>query len=176
MATFWAKLAYVLFNHLVTLIAFQKQRINEFRQTNFRAHSYLMQPGQIFHWKDFFAKSKSPPTRKVELGTCNQCDKMLKLKVAQIIPKVAQKVAQAVFYLKSNVLIAQKVTCIWATFVIKFVTNNFQKSPNWSHYLQLLLSSIRQTKYYIYFSNSFCLCHILSICISCLCQCDQIVN
>ena len=86
-----------------------------------------MQPGQIFHWKDFFAKSKSPPTRKVELGTCNQCDKMLKLKVAQIIPKVAQKVAQAVFYLKSNVLIAQKVTLYLGYFCNKICHKQLSK-------------------------------------------------
>ena len=45
---------------------------------------------------------------------------MLKLKVAQVCPKAAQKSSQ----------LTKKSSNIWATFVIKFVAKKFQKLPN----------------------------------------------
>ena len=56
---------------------------------------------------------------------------MLKLKVAQIFPKVAQNVYKAVFIWKGTFFqIAQKSLYIWATFETKYFTQNFRKSPN----------------------------------------------
>ena len=48
----------------------------------------------------------------------------MEYKVAQYIQKLAQKMTTDPFK------IAQKVANIWATFVTKFVTNFFRKSPN----------------------------------------------
>ena len=56
---------------------------------------------------------------------------MLPNKVDKSFPEVAQKVTTEVETLKSVVAkVAQKVTNIWATFVRKFVTKNFQILPN----------------------------------------------
>ena len=56
---------------------------------------------------------------------------MLELKAAQFLPKVAQNVSTAVL-LKIDVLqnSPKGHTSILATLVRKFVTENFQKSPN----------------------------------------------
>ena len=61
----------------------------------------------------------------------SQCDQMLKLKVAQIFPKVAPKIAKSVFIGKGMFFkIAPKSLYIWATFETKYFTQNFRKSPN----------------------------------------------
>ena len=63
---------------------------------------------------------------------------MLKYKVAQKFPKIAQKVNTAVYTWKWMFSKQPKnSTYIWATFVRKSITKNFQKSPN----LVTLLSS-----------------------------------
>ena len=57
---------------------------------------------------------------------------ILELKVAQFSTKLAEKVAKAVFTLNVTVLQkAQNVSkYLGYTYVIKFVTKSFQKSPN----------------------------------------------
>ena len=56
---------------------------------------------------------------------------MLKLKVAQIFPKIAQNVAKAVFIWKMMFFkIAQKSLYILATFETKYFTQKFRKLPN----------------------------------------------
>ena len=56
---------------------------------------------------------------------------MLKLKVAQIFPKVAPKIAKSVFIGKGMFFkIAPKSLYICATFETKYFTQNFRKSPN----------------------------------------------
>ena len=60
----------------------------------------------------------------------SQCDKMLKLKVAQLFSKVAQNIAKSIFILKGTFFkIAQKSLYIWATFETKCFTQNLRKSP-----------------------------------------------
>ena len=60
-----------------------------------------------------------------------QCDQILKYKAAQKIPKVAQRVTTAVYTWKWMFSKQpKKSTYIWATFVRKFVTTKFPKSPN----------------------------------------------
>ena len=63
---------------------------------------------------------------------CPKSHFAVKVKCAQIIPVLAKNVGQAVFYLKVMCFnCPKKSLCIWATFVRKFVTKNFQKlSPN----------------------------------------------
>ena len=54
---------------------------------------------------------------------------MLKLKVAQIVPKVDQNVAKTVFIWQGMFFkIAQKY--IWATIETKYLIQNFRISPN----------------------------------------------
>ena len=74
---------------------------------------------------------------------------MLKLKVAQIFPKVAQNVAKAVFIGKAMFFeITQKSLCIWATFQTIYFTQNFRKSPN-----QVTLNAILKICFLV-----FCCC------------------
>ena len=59
----------------------------------------------------------------------NQCDQMLKLKEAQIVPKEAKKINDSSFYLKGIFFkISQKY--ILANLLEKYFVKNFQKSPN----------------------------------------------
>ena len=59
--------------------------------------------------------------------TIDQCDQMLKNKY----PKIFQKVTTEVYARKWMFSkLPKKSTYIWATCVRKFVTKNFQKSPN----------------------------------------------
>ena len=58
--------------------------------------------------------------------SCNQCDQMLRLKVAQFFPKVAQNVSKAIFIWKGMFFkIAQKSLYTWTTFETKYFTHNF---------------------------------------------------
>ena len=56
------------------------------------------------------------------------CDQMFKIKVAQIFPKVAQKVISAV--LRNVFQSSRRLLDFWATFVWKFDAKTFQNSPN----------------------------------------------
>ena len=53
---------------------------------------------------------------------------MLELKVALVSPNLAQNVANSSFYLKRD--LSFQIFYVWATFAIKFVIQNYQKSPN----------------------------------------------
>ena len=56
---------------------------------------------------------------------------MLYKKVAQVFPKVAQKVASPVWLKKQRFSqLPKKSPNIWATFVIKFIAKKIKKLPN----------------------------------------------
>ena len=71
---------------------------------------------------------------------------MQKFKVAQIYPKVDPKSSQSsVYFTVMSFDKAQIVTKFWATFARKFVTKNFQTSPNLVTLMEML-SSVASTR------------------------------
>ena len=82
----------------------------------------------------------SPLHNGPNLVIFRQRDQILKLKVAQVFRKVAQKVTSPV-WLKMWWFsqLPKKSPNIWATFVTKFIAKKFQKSPN----LVTLFSGLR---------------------------------